>query len=180
MSSFQGFRDYMVFSHAPPKPLQIYTFLPQGGVGTGVNKAKIGLIKLLRVLTYDSPKSPLNRLITVMGIYIQCHADIGMPHQILQTFYIDPSLLHIGTECVPENVRRNRGHVVAVNLPILPLHTTHVVLYVHCHFRLFIWISIRLNHKTVHTSMPITQTGSGKQIPESVVLLCKREFAIFF
>ncbi len=148
----------MVFSHTPPKPLQIYTFLPQGGVGTGVNKAKIGLIKLLRVLTYDSPKSPLNRLITVMGIYIQCHADIGMPHQILQAFYIDPSLLHIGTECVPENVGRNRGHVVAVNLPILPLHTTHVVLYVHCHFRLFILIQKK---KPLHPLMRASTLGVG-------------------
>ena len=134
------------------KSSKIYISLSQAGVETGVNFGKNHLKKALRVLTNDSPKSPLYRLIVVMGVDIQGNADIGVPHQILQALNINPGLLHVGAEGVAENMGRHRRHVIAMNLPILLLHLTHVVFQVHCHFRLLVLVQKQKAAASVNAS----------------------------
>ena len=45
-----------------------------------------------------------------MGIHIERHRYIRMPHQILQCFRIHAGLCHIGTICMSANMRSNIGH----------------------------------------------------------------------
>lgn len=62
--------------------------------------------------------------------------DIGMSHEILQTYHINAALLHIRTEGMPQNMRRRLWKGISVNSTDLLLDTSHVVLQVHsnlCH-----------------------------------------------
>ena len=76
-------------------------------------------------------KCLLHRMEVCMCVDIQCHADIGVSHKILQTFYINAPLLHIRTEGMPQNMRCHRWKRIAINTIDFLLDTSHVVLQVH-------------------------------------------------
>ena len=75
-----------------------------------------------------------------MRVHIQRDADIGMPHQVLQTFDVNAGLLQIGAEGMAEHVGRHMGDTRTIELLEFLLHTPHVILQVHSHFGLFILI----------------------------------------
>ena len=54
-----------------------------------------------------------------MGVIVQCHGDIGVAHDILQSLGIHTGVGHPGTECVPEGVRGDAGQRLLVVLVIL-------------------------------------------------------------
>lgn len=56
-------------------------------------------------------KGSLHGIVIRVRIDVQRNAGVGMPHEILQTFHIDPGLLHIGAEGMPRfpNCMRSRA-----------------------------------------------------------------------
>lgn len=69
-----------------------------------------------------------------MGVNIQCHAGVGMPHKILKTFDVDASLLHISAEGVTQHMRRHLGKIPAKCPRMLSLKAPHEVLQMHGYF----------------------------------------------
>ena len=67
-----------------------------------------------------------------MSVNIQRDADIGVSHEILQALYINARLLHIGTEGVPQHMRRYPGKGISIDSVDLFLNTSHIVLQMHC------------------------------------------------
>ena len=62
-----------------------------------------------------------------MYIDIQRYADIGMLHQVLQAFHINTSLLHIGTEGMPQHMRRHTWKRIVIKPIDLALDALHIV-----------------------------------------------------
>ena len=83
----------------------------------------------------DLFKGPFNRFKAAVCVDIQRHTGIGVSHQVLQAFYIQPGLLNIGAEGVSQHMRCNARNRFAVRLLKLSLHATHIVFQVHCHLR---------------------------------------------
>lgn len=80
-------------------------------------------------------KGSLHGIVIRVRIDVQRNAGVGMPHEILQTFHIDPGLLHIGAEGMTKNMRRDMGWLFPVELYILCFHAAKVVLQMHGCFR---------------------------------------------
>lgn len=80
-------------------------------------------------------KGSLHGIVIRVRIDVQRNAGVGMPHEILQTFHIDPGLLHIGAEGMTKNMRRDMGWLFPVELHILCFHAAKVVLQMHGCFR---------------------------------------------
>ena len=47
---------------------------------------------------------PPDQFVVCMGVNIQRHADVGMPHEILKAFNVDAGLLHICAESVAQHM----------------------------------------------------------------------------
>ena len=73
-------------------------------------------------------KCLLHRTEVCMCVDIQCHADIGVPHEILQTFHINAALLHIRTKGMTQNMGCHLWKRITVNTVDFLLDTSHVVL----------------------------------------------------
>ena len=73
----------------------------------------------------DLFKGSFNRFKTAVRVDIQRHTGIGVPHQVLQAFYIQPGLLNIGAEGVSQHMRCNARNRFSVRLLKLSLHATH-------------------------------------------------------
>ena len=73
-------------------------------------------------------------IVVRMGVNIQRHAGVGMPHEILKTFDVDAGLLHIGAEGVAQHMRGHLGEISAKRPRMLPLETPHEVLQMHSYF----------------------------------------------
>lgn len=82
---------------------------------------------------------------------IQRHRDfgIGVSHNILQRFGVKPSLLQIGTERVPKNVGSNYREWAAIELLVSLPYFSHVILKMHCNFR----IAVRIKKKETTDSV---------------------------
>ena len=77
-------------------------------------------------------KGFLHSLEIRMRVDIQRYTDIGVPHEILQTFHINTALLHIRTEGVAQNMGRYPGKGISIDSVDLFLNTSHIVLQMHC------------------------------------------------
>lgn len=75
----------------------------------------------------DLFKGSFNRFKAAVRVDIQRHTGIGVSHQVLQAFYIQPGLLDIGAEGVSQHMRCNARNRFAVRLLKLSLHATHIV-----------------------------------------------------
>ena len=73
-------------------------------------------------------KGFLHSLEIRMRVDIQRYTDIGVPHEILQTFHINTALLHIRTEGVAQNMGRYPGKGISIDSVDLFLNTSHIVL----------------------------------------------------
>ena len=78
----------------------------------------------------DLFKGSFNRFKAAVRVDIQRHTGIGVSHQVLQAFYIQPGLLDIGAEGVSQHMRCNAWnrleavfwavHPVQPDLPCAP------------------------------------------------------------
>lgn len=76
-------------------------------------------------------KRLLHRMEVCMCVNIQRHSDIGVSHEILQTFHINAPLLHIRTEGVAQNMGRYPGKGISIDSVDFLLDASPVVLQVH-------------------------------------------------
>ena len=51
----------------------------------------------------------LHGVVIRVRIDVQRDAGVGMPHEILQTFHVDPGLLHVGAKGMPQHMMRDGG-----------------------------------------------------------------------
>ena len=73
-------------------------------------------------------------IVVRMGVNIQRHAGVGVPHEILKTFDVNAGLLHIGAEGVTQHMRGHLGEIPTKRPRMLPLETPHEVLQMHSYF----------------------------------------------
>ena len=78
--------------------LLVFSRIFTGSVGKIVGKNQ----KFTNGLSAGYPQEFLLRIIELnMGIGVQCHADVAVPHDILQCLRIHSGLCHIGAEGMP-------------------------------------------------------------------------------
>ena len=79
------------------------------------------------------PHGVFRRLIAGVGVDIEGHARVGVPHEILQTFQIDPAVCHLRTEGMAQHMGRDRGQLVLMGVVIPVHHPLHHMLQMHGH-----------------------------------------------
>ena len=92
----------------------------------------------------------LHGVVIRVRIDVQRNAGVGMPHEILQTFHVNPGLLHIGAEGMTKNMRRDMGWLFPVELHILCFHAAKVVLQMHGSFRSAVFVQKQKPAVSVH------------------------------
>ena len=81
--------------------------------------------------------------ITCVGVNIECHARIGVTHQVLKVLDVHAVVCIVGAEGMPEHMRGDmRQGAVRMQLLVLLHCPAHLVLNVQCHLR----ISILVQH----------------------------------
>ena len=82
------------------------------------------------------PHGIFRRLIAGVGVDVEGHARVGVPHEVLQALEVDPAVGHLGTEGVAQDVGRDGGQLVLVGVVVSVYDPLHHMLQ-HGHLGLF-------------------------------------------
>ena len=111
----------------------------------------------------------LHGIVIRVRIDVQRDAGVGMPHEILQTFHVDPGLLHVGAEGMTKNMRRDMGWLFPVELHILCFHAAKVVLQMHCSFRPAVFVQKQKPAVPVHDPFNLRLLSIFKDVSEGLI-----------
>ena len=114
-------------------------------------------------------KGSLHGIVIRVRIDVQRNAGVGMPHEILQTFHIDPGLLHIGAEGMTKNMRRDMGWLFPVELHILCFHAAKVVLPMHGCFRSAVLVQKQKPAVPVYDPLNLWLLSIFKDVSEGLI-----------
>ena len=111
----------------------------------------------------------LHGVVIRVRIDVQRNAGVGMPHEILQTFHVNPGLLHIGAEGMTKNMRRDMGRLFPVELHILCFHAAKVVLQMHGSFRSAILVQKQKPAVPVHNPFNLRLLSIFEDVSEGLI-----------
>ena len=111
----------------------------------------------------------LHGVVIRVCIDVQRDAGVRVPHEILQTFHVDPGLLHIGAEGMTKNMRRDMGWLFPVELHILCFHAAKVVLQMHGSFRSAILVQKQKPAVPVHNVFDLWSFSILNNVTEGLI-----------
>ena len=107
-----------------------------------------------------------------------------MAHEVLQRLGVHTALCHVGTKCVPANVRGDFGHLHLIDAVVLLADVLEVMLPMKRHHRLAVLIQIQkaapsANHRLGFGPWPAGDNALEALYTSSVIGISRVPLAVF-
>ena len=112
-----------------------------------------------------------------MGVGVQRDANIRVAHEILQRLGVHTALCHVGTKCVPANVRGDFGHLHLIDAVVLLADVLEVMLPMKRHHRFAVLVQVQKAAPAVDHRLSLGLWPVGNNPLESLVhIICHGDF----